>query len=191
MELRELRGEEARDHVNELAELRIAVFGEWPYIYKGSVDYERRYLETYLSCPDSLMVLAFDHDQLVGATTALPLPEAEQEMKQPFLDAGLPIDDFLYFGESVVLEAWRGRGLGSRFFEAREAHAQRLGLSRTAFCAVDRPADHPLRPAGYVGNDAFWSKRGYRRHPELQCRFEWQDLDQPAPTEKTLTFWLK
>ena len=29
----------------------------------------------------------------------------------------------------------------------REAHARKLGVKWTAFCAVDRPTDHPQRPA--------------------------------------------
>ena len=59
------------------------------------------------------------------------------------------------------------------------------------FCAVERPHDHPLRPDGYKPLDAFWEKRGYQKHPELQCRYHWKDIDQADEDEKRLTYWLK
>ena len=37
------------------------------------------------------------------------------------------------------------------------------GFTHCAFCAVVRPPDHPLRPAGYVPLDAFWTARGYAK----------------------------
>ena len=61
----------------------------------------------------------------------------------------------------------------------------------TAFCAVVRPDDHPLRPRDYAPLDAFWTKRGYTRHPELVARFRWQDLTDGRHSEKPLVFWLK
>ena len=77
------------------------------------------------------------------------------------------------------------------FFEQREAHAQALGLKHCAFCAVDRPEQHPAKPADYIANNRFWQKRGYTRRPELQCHFDWQDVDQPAATRHSLIYWTK
>ena len=59
------------------------------------------------------------------------------------------------------------------------------------FCAVERPADHPRRPAGYVPLNDFWTKRGYRHHPELRTTFTWRDLDEDAESPKPLSFWLR
>ena len=160
-----------------------------PYLYDGTLDYERQYLETYMRCDESIAVLAWDGLQCVGATTALPLAQAEAAMREPFEQARLDIGSTLYFGESVVLASHRGRGIGVAFFEHREAHARALGLRRCAFCAVDRPASHPLQPAGYKPNDAFWARRGYTRQSALQCTFDWLDRGEPAPTPHTLTYW--
>ncbi|MES2884788.1 MAG: GNAT family N-acetyltransferase [Pseudomonadota bacterium] len=174
-----------------LATLRLTVFRDWPYLYDGTLDYEQRYLETYASCSDSIAVLAWDDAQCVGATTALPMRNAEASMRTPFEEAALETSNTLYFGESVVLASHRGRGIGVAFFELREAHALALGLRRCAFCAVDRPASHPLKPADYTPNDAFWTRRGYARQPALQCTFDWLDRGEPAPTPHTLTYWLR
>jgi len=186
-----LQGAAIGEQLPTLAALRLEIFRDWPYLYEGTLDYERQYLDTYIRCPQGLAVLAWDGTHCVGATTALPLSQAEAPMQQPFLQAGMAIDDTLYFGESVVLESHRGRGIGVAFFAQREAHAQALGLRQCAFCAVDRPALHPLKPAHYVPNDGFWTRRGYTRHPELRCTLEWLDRGDTAPTPHTLTYWLR
>ena len=61
---------------------------------------------------------------MVGASTALPLADETVEFQQPFIDAGWDPARIFYCAESVVLPAWRGRGLGVRFFAEREAHAR-------------------------------------------------------------------
>lgn len=186
-----LRGAAIRDYLQPLARLRLTVFRDWPYLYDGTEDYERQYQESYARCSESLVVLAWDGGECVGATTALPLRHAEVAMQKPFEQAGLDIDSTLYFGESVVLASHRGRGIGVAFFEQREAHALALGLKQGAFCAVDRPATHPLKPENHVPNDGFWMRRGYRRQPELRCSFDWLDRGELQATAHTLTYWLR
>ncbi|MBY8964936.1 GNAT family N-acetyltransferase [Algiphilus sp. NNCM1] len=184
-----LNGEGARPYLDALARLRIAVFAEWPYLYDGSLQYEQDYLEQYLREPRSLIVLVRDGEQAVAASTALPLESAETEMQAPWRNDGAVLDEILYFGESVVLPAYRGLGLGRRFFALREAHGRALGRSRCTFCAVQRPADHPARPSDYVPNDAFWQRLGYRRRADLHCTFPWVDIGDDQESHKTLIFW--
>ena len=56
---------------------------------------------------------------------------------------------------------------------------------------MDRADDDPRRPAGHRGNEAFWTRRGYVRQPGLVVRLAWQEIGEPAPSEKPLTFWLR
>lgn len=192
LRLESFHGPALEPHLDALGQLRITVFRDYPYLYDGSLDYERDYLRTYLSSPDSLVVLAFDGDQVVGATTCLPLRHEGPEFQAAFLKAGYDINTICYFGESILLPQYRGQSIGKAFFTHREAHARSLpGIQITAFCAVDRPADHPLRPASYQPLDNFWLKQGYTRHPELQARFIWKEIGEDAESAKTLTFWLK
>jgi len=178
--------------LDDVARLRIAVFREWPYLYAGDLDYERDYLLAYAASADSVFVLARDGDSVVGAATGLPLADDAVAFQQPFLDAGRPVEEVFYFGESVLLPTYRGRGVGHRFFDAREAHAGALGrFTTTGFCAVDRAPDDPRRPAGHRGNEAFWTGRGYVRQPGMTVRLPWQELGEATPTEKPLTFWLR
>jgi len=190
--LKPFHGAALEPHLDALGGLRISVFHEYPYLYEGSLDYERDYLRTYLNCERSLVVLAFDGERVVGATTCMPMVDEGPEFQAAFVKAGgYDLKDICYFGESILLPAYRGQGLGKAFFQHREAHAKAIGTHIATFCAVDRAVDHPLRPAGYRPLDAFWQSQGYTKHPELQATFIWKEIGEPAESPKTLTFWLK
>ncbi len=184
-------GDDAAPFFDDLARLRMVVFRSFPYLYEGSEAYERQYLSTYACSKGAVFVLAFDGDVVVGASTGMPLTDETDEVKAPFLVAGHDVSKIFYFGESVLLPAYRGRGVGVRFFERREEHARSLGLHICTFCAVERPADHPRRPADYVPLDEFWKRRGYTHHPNLSATFSWQDLDETTQSPKTLSFWIR
>ncbi len=188
-------GSAIQPYLDDLARLRIAVFRDFPYLYDGDMDYERHYLQTYSNCPQSLFVLVFDpsgNNRVVGASTGMPMAAEDAAFQLPFRQRGFDISSIFYFGESVLLPAYRGHGLGHRFFDEREAFARtQPHLQWTAFCAVHRPGAHPLRPRDYRPLDSFWRKRGYTRCDELHASFTWKDIDQPSETAKTLTFWRK
>jgi GNAT superfamily N-acetyltransferase len=174
------------------ARLRIAVFRDWPYLYDGSLAYEEKYLAKLAAADGAVIVAAYDGEAIVGCATAAPLAEVEHEFSEPFRARGFDIARIFYCGESVLLPAYRGRGLGHAFFDRREAQARRLGgFTHSTFCAVVRPDGHPLRSSDYRPLDAFWEKRGYARAEGLVCRFAWKDVDQPAETEKPMQFWIK
>ncbi|MFI3198949.1 MAG: GNAT family N-acetyltransferase [Methylococcaceae bacterium] len=179
-------------YVPELARLRIEVFRDFPYLYDGDYDYEKKYLQTYIDTPESVIVLAFDGDKVVGASTAIPMQYETDQLQKPFLEQGYNLEDVFYCSESVLNKDYRGLGLGVQFFEQREAHAEDLGGFKViTFCCVERPIDHPRRPANYVPLDLFWNKRGYVKHPELKTTYSWKDLDDAQETPKPMTFWLK
>jgi len=184
-------GADVRRHLDAVAALRIAVFRDWPYLYDGDLAYEREYLDAYAASPDSVFVLAFDGDAVVGASTGLPLADDTAEFRAPFDAAGVDVDRVFYFGESVLLPSYRGRGIGHAFFDHREAHAARLGrFALTAFCAVDRADDDPRRPPDHRGNDVFWTKRGYVRQPGMTMRLHWNEIGR-GEVEHALTFWTR
>ena len=175
-----------------LAALRIAVFREWPYLYDGSAANEQDYLTTLAASPGAGLAVAFAGETPVGCSTCLPLAEAGAAVIAPFEARGWDLGRFFYFGESVLLARWRGQGAGVAFFHAREAHARRSSDADYAcFCAVRRPAVHPLRPADAVPLDAFWRRRGFVPYPDLVCTMRWKQVDSAERVENTLSFWIK
>lgn len=179
-------------YLEDLARLRIVVFQRFPYLYDGDMDYERRYLETYACSPGSLFVLAKDDEQVVGVATGIPMADETEAFKRPFIEQGLDPGKIFYFGESVLLPEYRGQGIGVTFFDQREAFAREQGrFTHCCFCAVERPEDHPMRPASYQPLDEFWKNRGYRKVPELRTGYFWKDVGDDQETEKPMTFWIK
>lgn len=178
--------------VQDLARLRTRVFRDWPYLYEGAPGYEEEYLAVYTRSKSSVAVLAFDDGQVVGASTGIPLLGESQAFVAPFAAAGYPPGKVFYCGESVLLPAYRGQGLGHRFFDEREAHARALGgFGWTAFCAVDRDPEDPRRPAGHRDNEAFWRKRGYAPVPGLRISLPWPEVGVGGDVPHTLTAWIR
>lgn len=185
-------GDALKDVLGDLARLRIAVFRDWPYLYQGSEDYEREYLQKFIEARGAVCVVARDGAQIVGASTASPMAETDEEFITPFRDAGYDIGTVFYCGESVLTGDYRGQGAGHRFFDEREAHARLLGgFTTSTFCRVVRPDDHPLKPASYRPLDEFWKKRGYRPAEGLVAQYPWKDIGATEETVKPLQFWTK
>ena len=177
---------------DDLARLRITVFKDYPYLYEGTIEYEKEYLKIYSKSELSFLFTVYDGDKMVGATTCIPLTDETEEVKKPFLDLGMDIDSIFYFGESILLSQYRGLGLGNRFFDEREAHAEHFGTFKmTCFCAVARPNNHPMKPANYRPLDEFWIKRGYHKEVALESKFEWLDINESVSTFKSMIYWTK
>ncbi len=175
----------------DVAALRIAVFRDWPYLYDGEAAYEERYLETYRQSEDAILVGAYEGERLVGAATGTPMEDHASDFAAAFDGQGIALNDIFYCAESVLLPAYRGQGVGHRFFDMREDHARALGRRHCVFCGVVRPADHPLRPAGYRPLDAFWRKRGYAPVEGAVAAFRWKDIDRSEETDHPLQFWMR
>ncbi len=191
LNIQRVTGDDIQAYLPELARLRIQVFREYPYLYEGSAAYEENYLAIYAT-PGGVIVLVRDGEKVVGASTGLPMAAETPNVIEPFVKGCYDPARIFYYGESVLLPEYRGRGLGQRFFAEREAHVRELGrFDIAAFCAVERPVDHPRRPPDYRPLDALWNRQGFVKHPELRTTFSWQDLDETVESVKPMVFWLK
>lgn len=192
LEVAPLTGTALQDALPALAALRISVFREWPYLYDGTLEYERGYLAKFAAAEGTVIVTARDGERIVGAATASPMAGHADAFAEPFRARGLDLSQIFYFGESVLLPAYRGRGIGHAFFDHREAHARsQSGFTHAAFCSVVRPGGHPSKTPDYRPLDDFWTKRGYTRMDGIVGQFRWKDVDQPGETVKPMQFWMR
>jgi GNAT superfamily N-acetyltransferase len=192
LEVKSLVGDEISAVLPDLARLRIIVFRDWPYLYDGTLEYEEKYLAKLAAAKGAVCVVARDGAEIVGASTAAPMVEHADEFAAPFEGAGYDLAKIFYCGESVLLKSHRGHGLGNAYFDHREAHGRKLGgFTHSTFCRVERPDDHPLKPADYRPLDPFWRKRGYAPVDGLVATYAWKDVDQPEETEHLMQFWMK
>lgn len=191
LKLLSLHGSQLLNWLEQIARLRIDIFYQYPYLYDGSLDYEREYLAKYAESDSSFCALVFDGEQLVGCSTAIALHDADSEFQAPFIVHNIPVERVFYFGESLLYAAYRGSGIGKQFFNLREQRARELGLPITAFCAVVRPDHHPLKPQDYQPLDSFWRTQGYQPEPSMIASYVWLDREQHEESLKPMQFWLK
>lgn len=181
-----------QDQLNSIAELRISVFRSFPYLYDGHLDYEKKYLQTYIQSPQSRMIAVKKQNELVGISSCIPLMDETDDVKAPFIQNGFDQNEIFYFGESILKPEFRGLGIGHLFFDEREKIALKSNqFHTTCFCAVNRPVSHPLRPIDYKPLDEFWKMRGYEKNEMITSTFSWQDLGEMQETPKTMTYWFK
>lgn len=190
-EVRILSGAALDAALDDVARLRMAVFRSYPYLYDGDLEYERRYLQTYRDSRGAIVVGAFDGTRLVGASTGAPLEDHADDFAAAFAGQGLDLSDIFYCAESVLLPEYRGHGVGHAFFDRREAHGRALGRRYSCFCSVQRPDDHPLKPAGYAPLDRFWRARGYAPLQDAVASFRWKDIDRTDESDHRLQFWMR
>lgn len=176
--VRSVVGEAIRPYLDNIAGLRAIVLREWPYLSSSGASSHAVSLQRLLESWQSIAVMVFDGDQMVGASIGAPLSDIRGPLHAALIAANREIDQTFHLGGSVLLRPYRGRGLGQGFFDQRESHARALGgFDTVTFCVVDRAADDPRRPPFGRSNDQFWASRGYRRREDLEIASRWDEVD--------------
>lgn len=188
-----VKGNDLQNYFKDIARIRITVFKEWPYLYLGSEDYEREYLQVYFKNERSLGILVKDADQVVGISTLMPLDGEHEDLKNPLLQAGYDISRIFYYSESCLLPAYRGKGIYKEFFRLREEHVRSFGADydKVCFCSVIRPDNHPLRPRDYRPLDPIWQSFEFNKVENPKMSYDWTDLNESEETKKYLSVWFK
>ena len=186
-----LTGTAIADVLDDVATLRLEIFQEFPYLYRGRREDELKYLGTYAEAPDACVILAYDGRAIIGATTGMPLIHEDAQMLDAFAGATFPLNEIYYVGELLFRPAYRNCGLGQKLLAQLESHIRSLGSYRKLTCAtVERPDDHPLRPRDYTPITRFLARTGFVRLPRVTTHFMWCETD-GVKRDHPMQFWIK
>ena len=186
-----LTGKAVAEHLEGLASLRLDIFEEYPYLYRGRREDELTYLAGYAEKPGACVILAEDEGAVVGAATGMPLIHENQDLRAPFAAASYPLDVVYYVGELLFRPAYRNRGLGQRLLAQLGNHIRSLGSYSQVTCAtVERPADHPLRPSDFIPIERFLARTGFGRLARVATHFAWLEVD-GIKRDHVMQFWVK
>lgn len=182
-----LKGKEIHPFIPELAKLRIELFREYPYRYDGTLEYEYNYLETYLQCPHSCVVVALDEHQVVGAATGIPLEHEIDAFKAPYLKDD--IKHLFYVGELLLRPDYRGQTPFIPMMKAIRKEALAYQANKVVFCAVDRPIKDPKAPEHYVSLEKLWHYFNFKKMTEKTTYLSWKEIDEDEESPKKMIFW--
>lgn len=177
--------------LDDLATLRLTIFEEYPYLYRGRRADELKYLQSYAESPDACVILVTDGARVIGAATGVPLVHADLATRNAFACRSYPLDGIYYLGELLFLPAYRQGGHGQKLLAQMERHVRSLGRYCSLSCAtVERPDDHPLRPAGYLPISRFLARSGFGRLAGVSAHFAWCETD-GVRRKHPMQFWIK
>ena len=192
IKIRTLHGAGIKTYIPSIVKVRNEVLKEYPYMRVGHVEEDTKYFRNLSQSKDSIAVLVFDGPKIIGVSTGVPLDEQSHPLQKPFLEKDLNPSDYYYFGVCTLLKPYRGRGIAHHFFDLREEHAKHLKrFNKICLSNVVRPKNHPKKNKDYVSLDSFWKKRGYVERKDLMGQLAWRDVEEKAPSPKSLVFWVK
>lgn len=189
-------GQDIKPHIAQLAELRIRGFRDFPYLYAGSVAYERHYLEGYLTEPRAMLLRVLDGGQLVAAATATPLVSSTEIVADGpalFAAAGHDPKTFYYYAEILVEPSHRGRGIAPLVYAERQRYAQGWGYQHLCLAVVQREPDHPLKPRDYKSPERIWARDGFVP-TDMTFTFQWPTIQvdgRVVEADNRMRFWTK
>jgi GNAT superfamily N-acetyltransferase len=185
LEIRVLSGALLDASIDVIGQMRMDAFREFPYLYDGAIENERRNLRQFTQTPKALVCSAYLGGEFAGIATGAPLWAA--------IACSLSPADFFYIGEVIVLPEFRHRGIGPALIRRVEEESKLRGFEKTCFLCVERPLDHPLKPKGYQAPDSIWKSLGYTQS-EIRIEFEWDSFELSGLVSRqkhTMCYWLK
>ncbi len=188
-----LKGKQALPFIDIVANFRINVFKEFPYLYEGNIEDERGYITSYTEHDDANIILIYKGDSAIGFSSSLPLSMESEYITDVIKNAGLDINDYLYLGEAIINKEYRGIGILNNIIDIHTSEAKKLNLSKFCFMAVLRDSNHPNTPKddNYIANEVIFSKKGFSPINDCYVNIEWKNCITGNMEENTLQFYTK
>ena len=189
-------GENILPYIDFIAQLRIVTFKEFPYLYQGNLEYEKKYLSGYSSTENSMIAIAWIDNKIAGISTGIPLisdSDIVAGAKDLFIKHQINPENYYYYGETIILPKYRGLGLSKKIFSAQDKKAKDLGFHYACMMTVIREMNHPLIPSDYKSPEPLWRKLGFAKNG-LKATFNWPTICSDSSINdmpNDLEFWVK
>lgn len=183
-------------YLDIIADFRIKYFKEFPYLYEGTIDYEKHYLQGFAKDPKSILILIKFENRVIAVSTALPLmSEADilDDTSARFKEAGYQPEDFFYYSEVLIAPDFRKEGLLRKIYAIREKWARSFGFNQLTLATVIREKTHPLRPSGYVEIESIWKHFGFQK-TSIEIDYKWPTIFPDGSVKEVnnkMVFWHK
>jgi GNAT superfamily N-acetyltransferase len=179
-----------------VAQARITIFRDYPYLYEGNFDDEVNDLDRYAQNPQSALAVAYHQDVpagfLCGSDFIHYSPMFENPIADTFKKEGLDPEKHYYFADVILLPEHRGKHLSPKLFATLESHAQSKGYQSTCF-VTEYHHNHPLKPKNHRSLVTLWNNLGYNRS-DILAYASWptHQVDGTVKTQQhPLIFWFK
>lgn len=185
-----LRGKEIVPFVEDITELCLMGYREYPYLYEGTASEYGPFIQNYADSPNGIVCLLFDGDRPIGVATGLPMAEMRERFQAPFKHTEVDLFSLFYLGELIVSKEYRKRGYASQLCFELERCAKETGrYSKMCFCTIKEPENHSLRPIDYKSVQDGW--RGYAKHEEILFFCHWLCVGETEESDHPMVYWIK
>ncbi len=186
------KGNEVIPYLPKLAELRLSFYREYPYLYEGSLAGEESYLSLYANSENSLLAVAKNGSEVVGAVSGIPLLESAGENIKLFAEKRISAEHLFYLGEIVVSQEYQKSDLQQKLYQQFEKAVIDLkGYDEIVVCEIERGLRDSQRPMAPFSSAVRWEERGFSRQPELRTYYLWKDIGHAEETDHLMVFWHK
>jgi len=186
-----IKGKEILPFLEEISKLRRKIFREWPYLYEGTDESDKEFVEVYANC-DAIAVFVINNGKLVGHSIGVPLVAMPEEFTDRFSSHSIPKEKIFYWAEIILLEEYRNKKIGEKiYYQMEEAIKKANKYALISGCEIYREENDERRPKSYRSNDHFLEKIGFVRNPDMIAFFTYKEIGESEATPKEMHFWEK
>ena len=187
-------GDSINNYSPILAQWRIQYFNEFPYLYVGTFEYERSYIDAYIKGKDSMLVTVEIDNKVIAIASGIALLSEFDIVSSSaqLLKNLVKIETCAYLGEMIIDEEHRGQGLSRIIISKQEEYFKSLGYTHTCFLTVVR-TNHPLEPQNYINPSTFWNPIGYIK-TNIISSYNWPTIQpngEVIEMDNEMVYWIK
>ncbi len=185
-----LKGAQIKSIEQSFANLRIAIFREYPYLYEGDLATEKQYFDMFGG--NTICIIAKDASTVVGVIIGTPLQEIFDQFLKPLIEADISVEKMFYLADLLVLKSYRGKRIGHSLYELFEKEVQKTEqFTNILIREIFKSPDDPKKPSAYYSLDPFWDKRGFKKMEGISQQDQWKAIGDEDISLHTMVYRMK